>query len=111
MCLGTFVTLAQRPCENYTMIIIENGTYEVTGNQKLPGVGKMDFEAIARGSGIENVVTVETEEEFEEHLPWVFTETGPAVFIWKVEPGDEGVPSFEMSIADRAARLKKALAK
>ena len=111
MCLGTFVTLAQRPCENYTMIIIENGTYEVTGNQKLPGVGKMDFEAIARGSGIENVVTVETEEEFEEHLPWVFTETGPAVFIWKLEPGDEGVPSFEMSIADRAARLKKALAK
>ena len=111
MCLGTFVTLAQRPCENYAMIIIENGTYEVTGNQVLPGAGMMDFEAMARGAGIQNVITVETEEEFDAHLPRVFTETGPAIFIWKVEPGDEGVPKFDMSIADRAARLKKALEK
>lgn len=111
MCLGTFVTLAQRPCQNYSMIIIENGTYEVTGNQTLPGAGKMDFEAMARGAGIQNVVTVETEKAFEEQLPRVFTETGPAVFIWKVAQGSEGVPKFEMGIADRAARLKKALDK
>lgn len=111
MCLGSFVTLAQRPCKNYTMIIIENGTYEVTGNQTLPGAETMDFEAIARGCGIRNVFTVETEDEFAESLPRVFTEEGPAVFIWKVEPGQEGVPKFEMSIADRTARLKKALEK
>ena len=111
MCLGTLVTIAQRPCENYALIIIENGNYEVTGNQTIPGAGFIDFETIARGSGLEKVYTVETEEAFDENLPRVFEEPGPVVFIWKVEAGDEGVPKFEKSIAERADRLKKALVK
>ena len=109
MCLGTLITIAQRPCENYALIIIENGNYEVTGNQTIPGAGIIDFETIVRGSGIDKVYTIETEEAFDACLPRVFEEPGPVVYIWKVEPGDEGVPKFEKSIAERAERLKKAL--
>ena len=49
MCLGTFVTIAQHPLDNFTMVITENGTYEVTGNQPVPGAGRIDYAAIARG--------------------------------------------------------------
>lgn len=109
MCLGTFVTLAQRPCENYAMVIIENGTYEVTGNQNVPGFGIMDFEAMARGAGLEKVYTIDNEEAFEEMLPKLFEEAGPLVFILKVEPGQEGVPKFDKTLAERTERLRKAL--
>lgn len=109
MCLGTLVTIAQQPCPNYALVIIENGTYEVTGNQSVPGAGFIDYETIARGSGIEKVHTIQSEEAFENHLPQVFEEPGPVVFIWKVEPGREPVPKFKDSIADRAERLKEAL--
>ncbi|MDA0347906.1 MAG: thiamine pyrophosphate-dependent enzyme [Verrucomicrobia bacterium] len=109
MCLGTFITLAQRPCENYAMIIVENGTYEVTGNQKVPGVGIMDFEAMARGAGLEKVYTIDNEEAFEEILPKLFEEPGPLVCVLKVEPAEEGVPKFDKTLAERTDRLRKAL--
>ena len=109
MCLGTLVTLAQRPCKNYVLVIIENGTYEVTGNQSVPGSSFIDYETISRGAGIEKAYTVETEEEFDLRLPQVFNEAGPVVFIWKVESGNEPVPLFKDTIAVRAERLKEAL--
>jgi len=109
MCLGTFVTLAQRPCQNYAMVIIENGTYEVTGNQQVPGAKRIDFEKMARGAGLEKVYTIENEAAFEDILPKVFEEAGPLVCILKVEPGEEGVPKFEKTLAKRTDRLRKAL--
>ena len=43
MSLGVLVTLAQRPARNLTLIITENGTYEVTGSQPVPGADFVDF--------------------------------------------------------------------
>ncbi len=109
MCMGTLVTIAQRPCCNYAMIVFENGKYEVTGNQSLPGEAFVNYEAIARGSGIDKVYTIDTEEEFDQRLPAVFNEPGPVVFIWKVKPENEPVPKFNKSLADRVVRLQQAL--
>lgn len=109
MCLGTLVTMAQRPCENYALIIVENGTYEVTGNQRVPGASFIDYEAIARGSGIDKVYTIQEEDDFDSCLPQVFDETGPVVFIWKVAQGQEPVPKMKNTIAERAERFRKAL--
>ena len=109
MSLGTLVTIAQRPCQNYVMVIIENGTYEVTGNQEVPGSGFVDYEAIARGAGIREVHTVEDEDEFEARLPLIFRGKGPSVFIWKVNRGEEPVPLFRKTLAERVARLRAAL--
>lgn len=109
MSLGTLVTIAQRPCRNYVMVIIENGTYEVTGNQEVPGASLVNFEAIARGAGIEQVYTIEDEEEFEARLPSIYRGKGPSVFIWKVEKGEEPVPTFQATLADRVRRLRRTL--
>ena len=58
MCLGTLVTIAQGGASNYSLIITENGTYEVTGNQPVPGSGVVDFEAMARAAGLREVHTL-----------------------------------------------------
>ena len=109
MCLGTLVTVAQRPAPNFTLVIGENGTYEVTGNQPVPGAGAVDFEALARGAGIREVHTIETEADFDAVLPLHFDGPGPAVFIWKIERADEPVPKPELPIRERAHRLRDAL--
>lgn len=110
MCLGTLVTIAQYPCFNYALVVIENGTYEVTGNQSVPGADMVDYSAIAQGAGIKKVYTATNEEEFESQLSRVFNEAGPAIFIWKVAPGHEGVPKFKDTIAERVEWLRQALA-
>jgi len=109
MCLGTFVTVAQRPCSNYAMVIFENGTYEVTGNQIVPGSMIVNYEAVAKASGIEKAYTVDSVADFETRLSQVFEEPGPVVFIWKVQPGNELVPNFEKTLAERVGRLRNAL--
>ena len=109
MCLGTLVTLAQRPAPNLTMIITENGTYEVTGNQPVPGADRIDYEQICRGAGIEHVFTISSEADFDAHLDRHFTGEGPQVFIWKIEKATEPVPKPKRPIRERAHRLREAL--
>ena len=110
MCLGTLVTIAQRPLENFTLVITENGTYEVTGNQPVPGAGIADYEAIARGAGIERVCTIDNDHDFDENLSSHFEAKGPLVFIWKIARATEPVPRPALPIRTRASRLRQALA-
>ncbi len=111
MCLGTLVTIAQGGAANYSLIITENGTYEVTGNQPVPGAGVVDFEAMARAAGLREVHTIDDPDDFERKLPLHFEVDGPAVFIWRLEQGGEPVPRPARPIRDRAHDLRAALAR
>ena len=109
MCLGTLVTLSQHPAPNYTLVITENGTYEVTGNQPVPGNSVIDYETIARGAGLTEVHTISDVDDFDTKLPLHFLAQGPAVFVWKIERSSEPVPKTRQPIAERAHRLREAL--
>ena len=109
MCLGTLVTMTQQPAPNFTLVITENGTYEVTGSQTVPGAGSIDFEGIARAAGIDHVVTIDNEDDFDKHLDEHFDSPGPSVFVWKIERADEPVPKPARPIRDRAHDLRAAL--
>jgi thiamine pyrophosphate-dependent acetolactate synthase large subunit-like protein len=109
MCLGTLVTMTQHPAPNFTLVITENGTYEVTGSQIVPGAGAVDFAGLARAAGIEHVVTIASEADFDAHLAAHFDSPGPSVFVWKIEKADEPVPKPSRPIRDRAHDLRAAL--
>ena len=109
MCLGTLVTMTGIAAPNFTLIITENGTYEVTGNQPVPGAGSVDFEGLARAAGVQQVYTIETEADFDAKLDLHFTAPGPAVFIWRIERADEPVPKPAAPIRQRAHALRDAL--
>lgn len=109
MCLGTLVTLAQYPVENFTLVIVENGTYEVTGNQPVPGHGIMDFETMARGAGLVNVHTLENEAAFDQMLGQHLQGPGLQVFVWKVTRTDQPIPKPALPIKERTHRFWKAL--
>lgn len=109
MCLGTLVTITGKPAPNFTLIITENGTYEVTGNQRVPGAGSVDFAGMARAAGIRQVHTIETVDDFDAKLDLHFTAPGPTVFVWRIERADEPVPKPSAPIRQRTHALRAAL--
>ena len=109
MSLGVLVTLAQHPAKNLSLIITENGTYEVTGRQPVPGASFIDYQTLCRGAGLERVYTIDNDEDFTAKLDQHFNEEGPVVFIWKIARADEPVPKPAKPIRERAHRLRNAL--
>jgi sulfopyruvate decarboxylase subunit beta len=110
MCLGALITIAQNPPDNLTIVITENGTYEVVGNYPIPGAGRVNFETIARGAGFAHVHTIDNDDDFDALLPLHFEGKGAQIFIWKIFRAEEPVPRPLLYIRERAARLRRALA-
>jgi thiamine pyrophosphate-dependent acetolactate synthase large subunit-like protein len=61
-CLSTIATLAPG---NLTMILMDNGTYQITGGQPTPAATVADLIAVAVDCGISNSVWAADEEDFE----------------------------------------------
>ena len=82
MCLGTLATIAglEKPARNFYLFVCHNGTYEVTGNQHIPGRLGFSFSAIAKGVGLENVYDFNTAESLDASLPDILNEDGPRAY-------------------------------
>lgn len=120
MSLGTLVTISTHPPSNLILIVIENGTYEVTGNQPIPGEGFVCFATIAKGSGFKKLYEVDNLEALESTLPKIFKEEGPIFAVLKVKPEDEPPPIrradhsakyIRQPLAEDIWKLKAALTK
>jgi thiamine pyrophosphate-dependent acetolactate synthase large subunit-like protein len=61
-CLSTIATLAP---ENLTMILMDNGSYQITGGQPTPAATVADLIAVAIDCGISNSVWAADEDDFE----------------------------------------------
>ena len=51
MSLGTLATIVASGATYLVHFVVENGTYEATGNQEVPAAGRADFAALARAAG------------------------------------------------------------
>jgi thiamine pyrophosphate-dependent acetolactate synthase large subunit-like protein len=119
MNLGTLVTAVQAAAGNLILFIIQNDTYEITGNQPVPGAGRIDFALLARGAGFERIYSFDDADSFASSLPEVLSGTGPVLVVVRVEPGSEGAISrsdketagyLQVSLAESARSLRRALA-
>src|SRR6478735_8149815 len=52
MALGCLATIGMVKPRNLTIVIMDNGIYQITGKQKAATAGTADIVAIARGAGI-----------------------------------------------------------
>ena len=55
MNLGSLVSIVAAAPPNLVVILLDNGVYEVTGAQPVPGAGRVDFAALARACGLRAV--------------------------------------------------------
>jgi thiamine pyrophosphate-dependent acetolactate synthase large subunit-like protein len=118
MTLGTLVTAVQAAARNFFLFVIQNGIYEITGNQPIPGAGQVDFVALARGAGFTRIYSFDDAGSYATSLPEVLSGAGPVLAVVRVEPGSEGPISrsereashyLKVSLADWGRRMRQAL--
>ena len=118
MTLGTLVTIAGSGARNLVLFVVRNGTYEITGNQRLPGAAGLDFAAMARAAGFAHAETFADAGAYGAALPGLIARDGPLCLVADVEPGSETPlgrgPSqperyLRRSLAESVRELRRAL--
>jgi thiamine pyrophosphate-dependent acetolactate synthase large subunit-like protein len=109
MNLGCLVTLAQQEVP-VTVVLIDNGLYEVTGGQSLSGGGRTDYAGLARAVGIGRVSAFETVADWRQGAADAVGGTGPG-FVWLKVVGERGkaTPTAPRPMAEQIRRLRESL--
>jgi sulfopyruvate decarboxylase subunit beta len=90
MNLGCLVTVVASEVTNLSIVLFDNGVYEVTGGQKTAAsLCHTDFFGLARAAGFPNVTHCCDAEDWSNRAPDAFLKPGPR-FAWlEVEPVSE----------------------
>ena len=77
MQLGALTTIATRAQKNLTVVIMDNGAYQITGGQTTATGAGTDLVAMSRGAGIAQSLWAADESHFEELIERAISEDGP----------------------------------
>ena len=110
MNLGSLVTIANAAPQNFHHFVFENGVYEVNGAHPIPGNGKLDFAAMAKAAGYQQVETFSDLEVFESSVGEFLKQPGPALAVMKIEAGESYPRDYQyIHGAEARRRFKQAL--
>ena len=88
MSLGCLVTIANAAPRNLIHFVCENGTYEANGGHPIPGQGRVDFAAMAKGAGYASTHEFSDLADFNDGIDAVLAEPGPVFVDLKMVPGE-----------------------
>lgn len=111
MCLETLVTICQTPPPNLVLWVLQNDTYEVTGNQPVPGASKFCMTQLARGAGFGNVHELDSADSMKQQLPSILDQTGPIFVNLRIETGEEPAPKLDRPLREHTVEFRKELLK
>jgi thiamine pyrophosphate-dependent acetolactate synthase large subunit-like protein len=103
MSLGCLTTIATVRPRNLTIVIWDNGIYQITGKQATATGGVTDIVAVARGAGLANCEWVRDAEHFEQLIDRRFDDGGPLLLAAKIDdkPGTAQTPRDPALIRNR----------
>ncbi|HJZ89428.1 MAG TPA: thiamine pyrophosphate-dependent enzyme [Gemmataceae bacterium] len=109
MNLGCLVTVANHPAP-LTVVLIDNGLYEVTGGQDVAGSRGTNYEFMARAAGFRRVYMFADLEPWRKGAAEVFEDDEPT-FLWLEVDGERGkkTPTAPRPMAEQIQRLRAAL--
>lgn len=111
MSLGSLVSVAAAACANLTVVVLDNGLYEVTGGQRTASsLTQVDYVALAQSVGFPSAFEFDTEPHWRDRATSVLGADGPRLISLRVDrtqPGDLSTPAGDM--AAQLARLRAAL--
>lgn len=108
MTLGTLATITGSGATNLLLVVVENGSYEITGNQPVPGSGRVDFGGFAAAAGFSRVFRFADPESWAGAVPDLLRTPGPTFVHVLVERGSQG--PISRTAAEEAPYLKTSLA-
>lgn len=109
MNLGSLVTIGGMQPRNLVHIVCQNGVYEITGGQPIPGVERLDFGQMALGAGYRRAEVFEDEAGLERGLPELLAADGPTFATLRVRPFSWGEPGQRRATIEAVRRLSETL--
>ena len=92
--------------KNLTIVVWDNGIYQITGSQPTASQSTADIVAIARGAGIANSAWAAEEGEFEKLMAGALDGGGPSLIAARID-GEPGVGKTERDpVAIRASFMR-----
>src|ERR1700758_1405387 len=85
MQLGSLSTIATLAPKNLTMVVMDNGIYQITGAQPTPAAALTDIVAISVASGLSNSAWAADEEDFERLVDQSMTAAGPTMIGVRID--------------------------
>ena len=85
MQLGSLSTIATLAPKNLTMVVMDNGVYQITGAQPTPAAAVADIVAIAIASGLTNSAWAADEEDFERLIDQSMSAAGPTLIGVRID--------------------------
>jgi thiamine pyrophosphate-dependent acetolactate synthase large subunit-like protein len=104
MQLGCLATVAMQAPKNLTMVVWDNGIYEITGSQPTASASTADLVAVARASGIAKSAWAADEEDFDRLFAAALAEDGPTLIAARID-GKPAVGATERDPAKIRARF------
>jgi thiamine pyrophosphate-dependent acetolactate synthase large subunit-like protein len=85
MQLGCLSTIAMLKPKNLTMVVMDNGIYQITGAQPTPAAATTDLIAVAIGCGLTNSTWAADEEDFERLIDQSLTSSEPGLIGVRID--------------------------
>jgi thiamine pyrophosphate-dependent acetolactate synthase large subunit-like protein len=108
MQLGCLATVAMRAPQNLTIVVWDNGIYQITGAQPTATAASTDLVAVARGAGIANSAWAADEDDFERLLTAALKDGGPSVIAARID-GEPAVATTERDPVQIRERFMRGL--
>ena len=111
MSLGSLVTIAAAAPPNLTVIVFNNGVYEVTGRQRTPAADRVDFAAMAAAAGIDCAARIDSIDVWRRDAAALLAQPGPRFIELLIEPvaGDELAVPLGRPLPKRVEEFRQAL--
>ncbi len=94
MNFGTLPTIANNPARNFILLIIDNGSYGSTGDQKTYSGMKTSLAEVARACGCDNVIECSAEQTADV-MKQALAGNQQTIIVSKCESGNIKVPVIE----------------
>ncbi|MAE60472.1 MAG: hypothetical protein CMJ49_03845 [Planctomycetaceae bacterium] len=111
MNLGSLVTVVESGARNLSVVLLDNGLYEVTGGQRTPGAGSgTDFAGLATAAGFTSVGSYGDLEAWRAAAQGWLRDPGPR-FVWlkvAAQPGDY-MTNTARPIGEQLERMRTAM--
>jgi thiamine pyrophosphate-dependent acetolactate synthase large subunit-like protein len=103
MQMGCLSTIATQAPKNLTMIVMDNGMYQITGAQPTPGAATTDLIAVALGCGLVHSAWAADEDDFERLIDQSFAASAPTLIGVRIDdkPGTGATRRDPVQIRER----------
>jgi thiamine pyrophosphate-dependent acetolactate synthase large subunit-like protein len=85
MQLSCLVTIAKLAPKNLTIIVFDNGLYQITGSQRTPADATADYVAVARAAGLSQSAWAADEQDFVRLVDTALARGGPTFIASRID--------------------------